>query len=661
MANQHRRYYRIYAVSTCAIVALAAAADDVGNLRPYRAIPYPGTIWAGFSGPAADGLVFNRWPSRSSSGEGLRFRFTSPGIAVGTTTSTADSDGSLSSLRAAAWRMGSFSGPHFLPLPDGFVGSIATDANREGCVVGGLVHESTKGHLHVQASAWVSEFSTGGHFGPMSIGLAFSGMEFDDCTLRLPASLLTAVGPRSDGGAGAAMVAGIVSMVNTGAWNDGILGSLSDGALLNDIQRLPGLDASDAGWCGSWENAVSRRCAVVQCIASPHDGSPTSWADCHAIGSRRVTVGSGPLVLCVDTQAWDYARWTVFGEFEEIPRCDVCSVLTSIPSCARSQVNPGRFETVTDIRMSSNSSPDPGLGAPSVSAGLLELRSSDDYLQLCDSSLCSQMRAAVAVHPVTGSGTIPSLLDLHDLLPGAVGSADSSSAIARITRLGEGARDGRGGLDWIAVGAASIPDVEGSIRTFGALWRGRSATDGSTEWCAWNINEITHAPSGLVLDSVHDVDARGIALAVATDASMDGSSVVKRLVLLTSLVDLNADLVTDGLDLGILLGAWGVGQDQATRAADLNQDGSVDGIDLGVLIGAWGGVGAGGLVNVAVGCPESGWESPSRRFPYVERASGLLGFLSMNQLGETMKQLPADHAESLGSVVDVLAAALEGE
>jgi hypothetical protein len=33
----------------------------------------------------------------------------------------------------------------------------------------------------------------------------------------------------------------------------------------------------------------------------------------------------------------------------------------------------------------------------------------------------------------------------------------------------------------------------------------------------------------------------------------------------------------------------------------------------------------------------------------------------MNQLGETMKQLPADHAESLGSVVDVLAAALEGE
>jgi hypothetical protein len=292
---------------------------------------------------------------------------------------------------------------------------------------------------------------------------------------------------------------------------------------------------------------------------------------------------------------------------------------------------------------------------------LLELRSSDDYLQLCDSSLCSQMRAAVAVHPVTGSGTIPSLLDLHDLLPGAVGSADSSSAIARITRLGEGARDGRGGLDWIAVGAASIPDVEGSIRTFGALWRGRSATDGSTEWCAWNINEITHAPSGLVLDSVHDVDARGIALAVATDASMDGSSVVKRLVLLTSLVDLNADLVTAGLDLGILLGAWGVGQDQATRAADLNQDGSVDGIDLGVLIGAWGGVGAGGLVNVAVGCPESGWESPSRRFPYVERASGLLGFLSMNQLGETMKQLPADHAESLGSVVDVLAAALEGE
>jgi hypothetical protein len=38
MANQHRRYYRIYAVSTCAIVALAAAADDVGNL-PAQIVP----------------------------------------------------------------------------------------------------------------------------------------------------------------------------------------------------------------------------------------------------------------------------------------------------------------------------------------------------------------------------------------------------------------------------------------------------------------------------------------------------------------------------------------------------------------------------------------------------------------------------------------------
>ncbi|MFG0276279.1 MAG: hypothetical protein ACF8QF_14615 [Phycisphaerales bacterium] len=47
--------------------------------------------------------------------------------------------------------------------------------------------------------------------------------------------------------------------------------------------------------------------------------------------------------------------------------------------------------------------------------------------------------------------------------------------------------------------------------------------------------------------------------------------------------DLNEDGVTDGSDLGLMLGAWG------TPAADMNGDGTTDGADLGVLLGAWGG------------------------------------------------------------------------
>jgi hypothetical protein len=46
--------------------------------------------------------------------------------------------------------------------------------------------------------------------------------------------------------------------------------------------------------------------------------------------------------------------------------------------------------------------------------------------------------------------------------------------------------------------------------------------------------------------------------------------------------DINADGVTDGADLGLLLGAWG------SEGADLNGDGVTDGADLGLLLGAWG-------------------------------------------------------------------------
>jgi len=48
--------------------------------------------------------------------------------------------------------------------------------------------------------------------------------------------------------------------------------------------------------------------------------------------------------------------------------------------------------------------------------------------------------------------------------------------------------------------------------------------------------------------------------------------------------DLNGDQAVDGIDLGVLLAAWG----PSSASADLNADGAVDGIDLGVLLAAWG-------------------------------------------------------------------------
>lgn len=47
--------------------------------------------------------------------------------------------------------------------------------------------------------------------------------------------------------------------------------------------------------------------------------------------------------------------------------------------------------------------------------------------------------------------------------------------------------------------------------------------------------------------------------------------------------DLNLDGAVNGLDLGLLLTAWGM-----DGPADLDQSGAVDGVDLGMLLSNWG-------------------------------------------------------------------------
>jgi hypothetical protein len=48
--------------------------------------------------------------------------------------------------------------------------------------------------------------------------------------------------------------------------------------------------------------------------------------------------------------------------------------------------------------------------------------------------------------------------------------------------------------------------------------------------------------------------------------------------------DLNSDRAVDGIDLGIIMGAWGT----PAAGPDLNADGTVNGLDLGVVLGSWG-------------------------------------------------------------------------
>ena len=48
--------------------------------------------------------------------------------------------------------------------------------------------------------------------------------------------------------------------------------------------------------------------------------------------------------------------------------------------------------------------------------------------------------------------------------------------------------------------------------------------------------------------------------------------------------------MVDGVDLAIVLGAWGSND----AAADVSGDGTVDGVDLAIVLGAWGGCSGGG-------------------------------------------------------------------
>ncbi len=52
--------------------------------------------------------------------------------------------------------------------------------------------------------------------------------------------------------------------------------------------------------------------------------------------------------------------------------------------------------------------------------------------------------------------------------------------------------------------------------------------------------------------------------------------------------NLNNDGAVDGIDLGVLLGAWGMCPDEGPCPSDLTADGYVNGDDLGLLLGGWG-------------------------------------------------------------------------
>ena len=146
---------------------------------------------------------------------------------------------------------------------------------------------------------------------------------------------------------------------------------------------------------------------------------------------------------------------------------------------------------------------------------------------------------------LNGAGNVTQTLDLG-VLPGA-----SSSAAYAIGGTGEivGTSNDRA-VRWGAGGGAPT-DLNGLIPA-GMGWDLRSATgvDGAGR---------------IVGTGRHQGRGRGFMLSLRTPT------------------DLNADGVTDGADLGLLLAGWG----SSDPDLDLDGSGVVDGADLGLLLAAW--------------------------------------------------------------------------
>ena len=629
------------------LVPSAQAAAD--NEYLYRVVVFDGVLHSTQPGNLL-GQNLATWPLVSAGGDGLRFRFCGDRTVIGTTSVSESGMATLSDLRGAAWRIGTTTAPIHLPIPAGAVGSVATDANDDGTIVGGIIG-SSGGVESVQAAAW--SYSEASLSGAPYVSTAFQGIVLGQCFDQLPPSLLTAVGPRDSSAGRKAMVAGTAGIVNGGFWNDGFWGAITANGEFSDIGRLPGV--ADTSWCESWPPIAGKRCVIVPCVAWNGSTIPANWSSCTAIGSRRNTTFV-PTEFCFDSQKWDFYLWNIGSEKQLIDNCRGCDGNALEPCVSIGSSQPLIYETVTDLRL--------GAFAPDRSsllaayAGVIQVRSSTPD-EICDETGCSQAHAAVVTAISAQDPSAMRLWDLHSVLQaGRASDGVGGSAIARILHEERQTNNGPEAR-WLAVGAVSNdpddPNLSGSGN--GYIWVGKAAADTATDWCAWNVNAIAICPSGMVVESVHDMNDAGIAIATVS-STRDGNPVL-RLAFLTPVADINGDLKVDGGDLGVLLGDWGPVQSfEERRLHDLNQDGNINGADLGLFLGGWGDY-SGEAVRVWIACQGQPWSRPLERLPYIQRSSELLGFSSLDELGETTRRLSTDEQVGLCSVVNILADALE--
>ncbi len=640
-----------------AITCVTTAASAV-EPPPYRAIVFDWEIGDGdINGGSV--LTLSRWPSTDAGGDGLRFRFASDKLVVGTIAgSGADPEG----LRAASWRIGEPGSRVVFDLPPYSMGTAVADANLDGTLVGAVLMPGPERHpVSIQAAAWT--LLDGDPSGQPEFHLVFGPDGVADCDGNLPDTILSAVGPRTLEVDQPAMVAGIGGLAGQGGLPDGFLGGLTAEGTFSEVKRLPGI--ADADWCDTWTYSVEPRRSVGQCIAWGGVFPPDVWKSFWVVGLFRDT--HTPIeAFCIDTQKWDLYSWTWTDQNFLIPSCRGCpsewdppAGQPFVPDCAHVSPEDSSVSFVTELRFSSFAPGDVGNGQPLALGGIVDVRAGADITFACGSTVCARAHAAV----VLASGELAQdgveMFDLHTVLPDGMASAFKASGIARIYPLETPGSDESTPVDWVAVGAFGQDFRSGDElnQRHGCIWLGQFTSMNSTDWCAFDINPLTIMPAEMNIEAIHDINPRGVAVGVA---SQEVSNIFyNRLVYLTEAADLNGDLVKDGGDLAALLGCWG-SVAAACNFADLDRDGSVGGSDLALLIGAWHGGGPGGEVCMELTCQGSPWLSPLRRYPYIGMAANFLGFESLDALGDALLLLEPDSALGLCEVVDAVASAIEG-
>ncbi len=203
---------------------------------PSRAVVFEGEIGDGLT-QLGTWLNLDRWPSVGDGGDGLRFRFASETVVVGTVY-----EGALGadSLWAARWQVCDIHSRAALPA-SGLAGTLVADANRDGNIVGAVILPNSN---TIAAAAW--KYSSGTLDGEPGLHLAFGPGGIANCYGIIPGTMLSAVGPRT-APSGSAMIAGIGGLVSGGGWPDGFVGELQLSGGFDDVMRLPGTNS--AGWC----------------------------------------------------------------------------------------------------------------------------------------------------------------------------------------------------------------------------------------------------------------------------------------------------------------------------------------------------------------------------------------------------------------------------